>query len=70
MTNKDNSVLDDFYQINKFDPNISLCRSIQKQASENADNGKVNLNKKALKQIVKLISTTEDLLEDVKINDI
>ncbi len=67
---EDASVLDEFYWLNKKDPNYSLCRATVNQG-ENAHTGKkFTLSDKASTEIVKLFMTREDELQDKTIDDV
>lgn len=67
---KDASVLDEFYWLNKEDPNYSRCRLIEKQGHELSTDGDFKLTSKAQKEILKLCLTNEEDLNDVKITDV
>ncbi|KDP12170.1 oleate hydratase, partial [Staphylococcus chromogenes] len=67
---KDASVLDEFYWLNKEDPNYSRCRLIEKQGHELPTDGDFKLTSKAQKEILKLCLTNEEGLNDVKITDV
>lgn len=64
------SVLDEFYWLNKEDPNYSLERAIQNCGESAHTDGKFTLTDKASMEIVKLFFTPEEALEDVKITDV
>jgi len=64
------SVLDEYYYLNKDDPNYSLCRATINRG-ENAETGdKFTLDKEAKKELLKLFLTPEEELEDKKISDL
>lgn len=65
----DASVLDEFYWLNKEDPNSSLCRVIENRGQEIATDGKFTLSDKASEEIIKLFLTSEDNLEDKTIEE-
>lgn len=66
----DASVLDEFYWLNKEDPNYSLCRATQNQG-ENAHTGKkFTLSDKASTEIIKLFLSREEDLADKTIDDV
>mgnify|MGYP002728200043 CR=1 FL=1 len=48
------SVLDEYYWLNKEDPNFSLCRSTKARGVDAGTNGKFNLSDKASMEIMKL----------------
>lgn len=62
------SVLDEFYYLNKEDPNFSYCRLIEDRGKRKADDGKFTLSGDSLQEIVKLWMTPEDQLDDVRID--
>lgn len=64
------SVLDEFYWLNKEDPNSSHCRLIHNQGERVATDGQLLLTEKANKEILALCMMTEDELNDKKINDV
>ncbi len=51
------SVLDEFYWLNKEDPNYSKCRLIHQQGKRTEDNDKFTLNEEACKQIIDEMAT-------------
>ena len=63
------SVLDEYYRLNKKDPNYSLCRATVNRGEDARTDGKFGLNKEAAMQISKLFMTPEEALEDKKISD-
>lgn len=64
------SVLDEFYWLNKEDPNYSLCRATQNQG-ENAHTGKkFTLSDKASTEIIRLFLSREEDLGDKTIDDV
>ena len=67
---KDASVLDEFYWLNKYDPNSSNCRATINKG-ENAQTGdKFTLSDQAIKEIMNLYLTSEDQLQDKTIEDV
>ncbi|MDR2009447.1 MAG: oleate hydratase [Bacteroidales bacterium] len=67
---KDASVLDEFYWLNKEDPNFSKCRATIKQG-ENAQTGdKFTLSDKAIQEIMELYLTSEEELNDKRIDEV
>lgn len=64
------SVLDEFYWLNKEDPNYSRCRVIEKQGQRLVTDGDFTLTKTAIKEILDLCLTNEEDLDDVKITDV
>lgn len=67
---EDASVLDEFYWLNKDDPNYSKCRVIENRGERVSDDGKFTLSDKAAEEMVKLVLTPERDLEDLKITDV
>ena len=63
------SVLDEYYRLNKADPNYSLCRATVNRGENARTDNKFNLNKAAAMQVTKLFMTPEEDLEDKKISD-
>lgn len=64
------SVLDEYYWLNKKDPNYSLCRASQNRGESAHTNGKFTLDKKSSLALAKLFMTSEKELEDKKISDV
>ncbi len=64
------SVLDEFYWLNKEDPNYSLQRAIINKGQDAHTDGKFTLSPKASTEIVKLFMTSEDKLDNMKITDV
>lgn len=64
------SVLDEFYWLNKEDPNYSMCRAIYSGGKEIETDGDFTLTQKAIKEILDLCLKQEDELADVKITDV
>lgn len=64
------SVLDEFYWLNKKDPNYSLMRATVNQGQDAHTDGKFGLSKKASMEIVKLFMTRDEDLYDKKISDV
>ncbi|MDR0300668.1 MAG: oleate hydratase [Streptococcaceae bacterium] len=63
------SVLDEFYQLDREDPNSSNCRIIEKCGQRVADDGQFTLTKKAQEEIVKLFLAKESSLTGKTIED-
>lgn len=63
------SVLDEYYWLNKKDPNYSLMRATQNRGEDAHTDGKFTLSEKASMQIVKLFFTKDEDLYDKKIED-
>lgn len=64
----DMSILDYFYYTNLDDPNFSNCRITQNQG-ERYDNGKFNLSKDVIKEIIHLVLTPDEKLQDVSVEE-
>ncbi|MBO1198430.1 oleate hydratase [Staphylococcus simiae] len=64
------SVLDEFYWLNKEDPNYSRCRVIEHCGQELSTDGDFTLTKQAIKEILDLCLMNEDDLNDVTITDV
>lgn len=54
------SVLDEFYWLNKDDPNYSLCRVTEKQGQDAHSNKLFTLSEKGQKEIVDIIMATRE----------
>ncbi len=64
------SVLDEFYWLNKRDPNYSLMRVTEKRGQDAHTNGKFGLSEKAALEIMKVFMTSDEDLYDLKICDV
>ena len=64
------SVLDEFYWLNKHDPNYSLCRATQKRGQDAHTDGKFSLSRKGCMEIMKLFMTRDEDLYDKTIEDV
>ncbi len=64
------SVLDEFYWLNKDDPNYSLCRATENRGQDAHTDNKFALNAKAQKDIVKVFLATREELENKRINEV
>jgi len=64
------SVLDEFYWLNKEDPNYSHMRAIMDRGKDAHTEGKFTLTDKAREEIVKLYLTAEEELNDKRITDV
>ncbi len=67
---KDASVLDEFYWLNKEDPNSSHCRIIHNQGEQLQTDGQLLLSEKAIKEILDLCLTEEKNLQDKRIDEV
>ena len=64
------SVLDEFYWLNKHDPNYSLCRATVNRGQDARTDGKFNLSQKGCMEIMKLFMTPDEDLYDKTIEDV
>lgn len=64
------SVLDEFYRLNKRDPNNSLMRASVNRGQDAHTDGKFTLSEKASMQIIKLFMTKDEDLYDKTIDDV
>ena len=64
------SVLDEYYWLNKHDPNYSLCRASEKCGQDAHTDKKFTLDKDSALALSKLFMTPEKDLEDKKISEI
>lgn len=67
---EDASVLDEFYWLNKQDPNSSNCRATVNRGQNARTGDKFTLSDKAVKEIMELYLTSEDRLQDKTIEDV
>ncbi len=67
---EDASVLDEFYWLNKEDPNFSHCRVIENKGQRIPDDGQFTLSDKSSEEMVKLYMTSESELQGLKITDV
>ena len=63
------SVLDEYYWLNKHDPNYSLCRATRNRGQDAHTDGKFNLSQKGCMEIMKLFLTRDEDLYDKTIED-
>ena len=63
------SVLDEYYWLNKRDPNYSLCRATVNRGQDAHTDGKFAVSDKAAMQIMKLFFTPDEDLYDKRITD-
>lgn len=70
IENADWSVLDEYYWLNRDDPNYSLCRVTQNQGQDADTDKKFAVSDKAQEQILKLYLTPEKDLENKTIEDV
>lgn len=64
------SVLDEYYWLNKHDPNYSLCRATTDCGTDAHTDKQFKLDKASALALSKLFMTPEDQLEDKKISDV
>lgn len=64
------SVLDEYYWLNKHDPNYSLCRATTDCGKDANTDKQFKLDKASALALSKLFMTPEDQLEDKKISDV
>ena len=63
------SVLDEYYWLNKADPNYSLCRATENRGQDAHTDGKFNISDKGAMEIMKLFFTPNEDLQDKRITD-
>ena len=63
------SVLDEYYWLNKEDPNYSLCRATVNRGEDAHTDGKFDISDKAAMEIMRLFMTPDEGLYDKKITD-
>ena len=63
------SVLDEYYWLNKADPNYSLCRATEKQGQDAHTDKKFGLSDKGALQIMKLFFTPDEELYNKRIEE-
>lgn len=64
------SVLDEYYWLNKKDPNYSLCRATENRGEDAKTDGKFGLSQKGCMEIMKLFFTKDEDLYDKTIEDV
>ena len=64
------SVLDEYYWLNKADPNYSLCRATEMQGQDAHTDKKFGLSDKAAMEIMKLFFTPDEELYNKRIDEI
>lgn len=70
LETEDASVLDEFYWLNKEDPNYSLCRATINRGEDAHTDGKFTLSDKASMELMQLFFTKDEDLYDKKIEDV
>ena len=63
------TVLDEYYWLNKSDPNYSLCRATVNRGQDAHTDGKFGLSDKGAMEILQLFMTPDEKLYDKKITD-
>ena len=63
------SVLDEYYWLNKEDPNYSLCRATVNRGEDAHTDGKFDISDKGAMEIMKLFFTPNEDLQDKRITD-
>ena len=64
------TVLDEYYWLNKKDPNYSLCRVTENRGQDAHTDGKFDLSDKGAMELMRLFFTPDEALEDKRITDI
>lgn len=64
------SILDEYYWLNKKDPNYSLCRATQNRGEDAHTDKKFSLSDKACMEIMKLFMTPDEKLDNVKMTEL
>lgn len=67
---EDASVLDEFYRLDKDDPNLSLQRATVNRGEDAHTDGLFTLSERALKEIIKLFLATREEMENKRINEV
>lgn len=70
IENPEVSVLDEYYWLNKHDPNYSLCRATVNRGEDAHTDKKFNLDRESALALSQLFITSEKELEDKKISDV
>lgn len=64
------SVLDEYYWLNKDDPNYSLCRATVNRGQDAHTDGKFSISDKGAMEIMELFFTPDEALENKRITDV
>jgi len=64
------SVLDEFYRLDKDDPNLSLQRATMNRGEDAHTDGLFTLSERAQKEIIKLFLATREEMENKRINEV
>ena len=70
IEDENHTVLDEYYWLNKDDPNYSLCRATVNRGQDAHTDGKFGLSDKGAREILQLFMTPDEKLYDKKITDI
>ncbi len=70
IENEGMSVLDEYYYLNKDDPNYSLMRATMNRGKDGRTDRRFNLSDKAQLEIMKLFFTPDEMLYDKTIEDV
>ena len=69
IEDENHTVLDEYYWLNKDDPNYSLCRATINRGQDAHTDGKFGLSDKGAMEILQLFMTPDEKLYDKKITD-
>ena len=69
IEDENRTVLDEYYWLNKDDPNYSLCRATVNRGQDAHTDGKFGLSDKGAMEILQLFMTPDEKLYDKKITD-
>ena len=69
IEDENHTVLDEYYWLNKADPNYSLCRATRNRGEDAHTDGKFGLSDKAAMEIMRLFMSPDEGLYDKKITD-
>ena len=69
IEDENHTVLDEYYWLNKADPNYSLCRATRNRGEDAHTDGKFGLSDKAAMEIMRLFFTPDEQLYDKRINE-
>ena len=69
IEDENRTVLDEYYWLNKADPNYSLCRATRNRGEDAHTDGKFGLSDKAAMEIMNLFMSPDEKLYDKKITD-
>lgn len=70
IEDENHSILDEYYWLNKDDPNFSLCRATINQGQDAHTDKKFGLSDKGSLELMKLFMTPDEDLANVKITDV